>query len=130
MSRLSQLYAELHLFQFYVDYLHDSLGNYYSKRQPHWTPQFRRRQIEEIRATIPSLYEDIAEIKKDIEVEKNRKNTYYNQDRYNNDNYEDEYEEYYEENDYEYNYRYTQQNDYEEDKYINYNNTNNYLEGE
>ncbi len=91
MTRLSQLYADLALYEFYLDYLHDSLGNYYSKRQTYWTPQFRRRQIEDIRASIPLVYEDVNEIKKEIEYEKSLIFKGYNEN-----DYYDEYEEYYE----------------------------------
>lgn len=90
MTRLSQLYADLALYEFYLDYLHDSLGKYYAKRQAHWTPQYRRRQIEDIRATIPLIYEDITEIKKEIEYENSRFQRKY---------YGDNEEEYYDEDD-------------------------------
>lgn len=68
-TRLNQLYADLSFLNFQLDYLHDSLGNYYSKRQPHWTPEYRREQIEDIRASIPQVYDDINDIKKEIELE-------------------------------------------------------------
>jgi len=112
MSRLSQLYADLALFEFYLDYLHDSLGKYYAKRLSHWTPQYRRRQIEDIRATIPIIYEDVNEIKKEIQYEKSR-----NYRRY----YSDNGDEYYDEDD-EYNNEY--------DEYDHGNSYDNYLEQE
>jgi hypothetical protein len=113
MTRLSQLYADLALYEFYLDYLHDSLGKYYAKKQTYWTPQYRRRQIEDIRATIPLVYEDVNEIKKEIEYEKSR-----NQRRYYDENSDNE-EEYYEEDDEYYN-KYS---------YYDHNNTyDNYLE--
>ncbi len=98
MSQLSKLYADLALFEFYLNYLHDSLGKYYVKRLSHWTSQYRRRQIEDIRATISIIYEDITEIKKDIEYEKSRNyHRYYGNNReeyYDEDEYYDENNEY------------------------------------
>jgi hypothetical protein len=87
MTRLNKLYADLELFNFYLDYLHNSLANYYSKRMTHWTSQYRRRQIEDIRESIPLVYEDIESIKKEIQNEKNYLNTISSYNEYD-DNYD------------------------------------------
>ena len=82
-KRLNKLYADLDFLEFELSYLHDSLNNYYSKRQKHWTPQYRRIQIEDIRSVIPTVYEDITNIKKEIDEELDL--LYSNNDYYNDD---------------------------------------------
>jgi len=100
-KRLNKLYADLGMLEFQLNYLHDSLNNYYSKRQKHWTSQYRRIQIEDIRSVIPTVYDDIKEVKKEIEEELEifySKNKYYNY--YDNEYYQghNEYLNYLEEN--------------------------------
>ncbi len=124
---LRNLNWDLSNLYFYIDYLNNSLDHYSNKKWLYnWTYSFRKKQIDEIRETIPEVYKHINEVKasiaeikarmnKNIEDHTNKRlysgdnneyyNTYYNL--YNEPSNEDEYEY----NDYDYNDGYYSEDD-------------------
>ena len=123
---LRNLNWDLSNLYFYIDYLNNSLDHYSNKKWLYnWTHSFRKKQIDEIRETIPEVYKHINEVKasiaeikarmnKNIEDHINKRlysdnndyyNTYYNS--YNESFNEDEYEY----NEYDYNDGYYSEDD-------------------
>jgi hypothetical protein len=143
---LRNLNWDLSNLYFYIDYLNNSLDHYSNKKWLYnWTHSFRKKQIDEIRETIPEVYKHINEVKASIAQIKARMNKniedHINRNLYNNDNneyyntYYNSYNETSNEDDYEYNYNTYDDYDNDNDNYyveenIKYNEIDNNEEGE